>query len=100
MAVFGHSGSHAPQLMHSLVMTVAIAAVIPPPGTTGNSAYALLSRAGRVFPGVSASWYRRAHGSRQERDRAHSPRLAALRLELERHPRPRRLGDPAARDPA
>src|SRR5437016_3475786 len=24
MAVFGHSGSHAPQLMHSLVITVAI----------------------------------------------------------------------------
>src|SRR5262245_49981223 len=29
MAVFGHSGSHAPQLMHSLVMTVAMAARIP-----------------------------------------------------------------------
>jgi hypothetical protein len=24
MAVFGHSGSHAPQLMHSLVIIVAI----------------------------------------------------------------------------
>jgi hypothetical protein len=24
MAVFGHSGSHAPQLMHSLVITVAM----------------------------------------------------------------------------
>src|SRR5438445_647088 len=31
MAVFGHSGSQAPQLMHSLVMTVAIAAEIPSP---------------------------------------------------------------------
>src|ERR1041384_349534 len=31
MAVLGHSGSQAPQLMHSLVMTVAIAAEIPSP---------------------------------------------------------------------
>src|SRR6266404_3304403 len=29
MAVFGHSGSQAPQLMHSLVMTVAIRRAIP-----------------------------------------------------------------------
>src|SRR5207245_1727492 len=29
MAVFGHSGSQAPQLMHSLVMTVAIGRAIP-----------------------------------------------------------------------
>src|SRR5438552_17639674 len=29
MAVFGHSGSQAPQLMHSLVITVAIAGGIP-----------------------------------------------------------------------
>jgi len=29
MAVFGHSGSHAPQLMHSLVITVAIASLTP-----------------------------------------------------------------------
>src|SRR2546428_13700170 len=29
MAVFGHSGSQAPQLMHSLVMTVAICRAIP-----------------------------------------------------------------------
>src|SRR6184192_1025836 len=31
MAVFGHSGSQAPQLMHSLVITVAIAGAIPWP---------------------------------------------------------------------
>jgi hypothetical protein len=29
MAVFGHSGSQAPQLMHSLVIIVAIAKSIP-----------------------------------------------------------------------
>src|SRR5437667_9692731 len=45
MAVFGHSGSQAPQLMHSLVMTVAIRRAIPSrrrrvqiaPGSTGDS---------------------------------------------------------------
>src|SRR5207244_11841946 len=45
MAVFGHSGSQAPQLMHSLVMTVAIRRAIPSrrrrvqiaPGSTGGS---------------------------------------------------------------
>src|SRR2546430_9788282 len=45
MAVFGHSGSQAPQLMHSLVMTVAIRRAIPSrrrrvqiaSGSTGDS---------------------------------------------------------------